>query len=157
MNVIRKATARDSELLAPLMRAFNEHEGIPWRPEAVGRAFGELCDEASLGFVLVSEAPQSGGAMSPEGYVVVTYNYDLEFAGRDAFVTELYVAAHARRRGLGAALMKTAEHEARSNGVVALHLLVAPGNRAAESLYRRAGFSASPRVMMTEGAPLAGR
>jgi ribosomal protein S18 acetylase RimI-like enzyme len=47
-------------------------------------------------------------------------------------------------------LLAAAETEARRNGVRALHLLVAPGNRVAEELYRAAGFVASPRVMMTK-------
>jgi len=146
---IRLATADDAALLAPLMAAFNAHEGIAWRPAEMGAAFADLCATPSLGFALVAD----DGA--PLGYAVVTYNFDLEWHGRDAFVTELFVAEGARRRGIGAILLHAAEREARTHDARALHLLVAPENHAAQALYRARGFEASPRIMMTKplGAP----
>ena len=95
----------------------------------------------------------AGGARQPEppsAYVVVTYGYDLEWAGRDAFVTELFVAAPARRRGVAARLLREAEANARRNGTRALHLVVRPVNEAAMALYRHAGFDVIPRVLMTK-------
>lgn len=136
------------------MEVFNAGEGIAWKPAAVAAAFDRLCRDPSLGFALVARADRAATVLA---YVVVTYNYDLEFAGRDAFVTELFVAPEARRAGVGASLLMAAETEARRHDARALHLLVAPGNHAAEGLYRKAGYAASPRVMMTkkvnEGEP----
>jgi ribosomal protein S18 acetylase RimI-like enzyme len=140
----RLVTAADVPALLPLMADFNASEGIPWKRAKVGKAFRRLCDEPDLGFALVAE---NG---SPIGYVVVTFNYDLEHAGRDAFVTELYVARASRWQGVAKALLKAAEKEARRCSVKALHLLVSPQNRAARALYAGVGFMESPRITMTK-------
>ena len=145
---IRLAGAADAEPLAPLMEAFNAAEAIPWRPDAMLAAFVELTGDTRLGFSLVAT---SAGA--PVGYAVVTYGYDLEWAGRDAFVTELFVAAPARRRGVAARLLREAEANARRNDTRALHLVVRPVNEAAVALYRHAGFDVIPRVLMTKVLP----
>lgn len=147
---IRTATFDDWESLAPLMEAFNAMEGIAWKADAMAEAFRRLCEEASLGFALVAEDAQVTETRNPSGYVIATYNFDLEFAGRDAFVTELFVVPEARRRGVATALLEAAEGEAIRQDVRALHLLVLPNNRVAEALYRRMGFVASPRTMMTK-------
>jgi ribosomal protein S18 acetylase RimI-like enzyme len=142
---IRLARAGDADPLMPLMQAFNAEEGIPWRPDAMRAAFVELTGDARLGFALVA---LSAGA--PVGYAVVTYGFDLEWAGRDAFVTELFVAAPARRRGVAARLLREAEANATRNATRALHLVVRPANEAAMALYRNAGFNVIPRVLMTK-------
>jgi ribosomal protein S18 acetylase RimI-like enzyme len=142
---IRLARAGDADTLAPLMVAFNADEAIPWRPEAMRAAFVELTEDERLGFSLVAVV-----AGAPVGYAVVTFGFDLEWAGRDAFVTELFVAENARRRGVAARLLAEAEANARRNGVHALHLVVRPANEPAIALYRRAGFSVVPRMVMTK-------
>jgi ribosomal protein S18 acetylase RimI-like enzyme len=142
---VRLAVPTDAGAVAPLMEAFNVAEAIPWRPDAMLGAFVELTGDARLGFAL---AATSAGAFV--GYAVVTYGYDLEWAGRDAFVTELFVAAFARRRGIAARLLREAEAHARRNSTRALHLVVRPANEAAMTLYRHAGFDVIPRVLMTK-------
>jgi len=87
------------------------------------------------------------------GYVVATFNYDLEFAGADAFVTELFVLPAARGRGIGRRLLDAAATKVRGAGAGALHLLVHPGNRVARALYRKAGFEEVPRRVMTRALP----
>jgi len=141
----RLAVAADADALLPLMEAFNADEAIPWRPDAMRAAFVELTGDARLGFALVAHA-----AGAPVGYIVVTYGFDLEWAGRDAFVTELFVAAPVRRRGVAERLLREAEAHARSNRTCALHLVVRPANEAAIALYRHAGFDVIPRVLMTK-------
>jgi ribosomal protein S18 acetylase RimI-like enzyme len=79
---------------------------------------------------------------------MVTFGYDLEFAGRDAFLTELWVDPPARGSGAGGAALALLDPELRALGVHALHLLVRPDNPALR-LYRRSGFVASPRITMT--------
>src|ERR1051325_513687 len=109
---IRVAEADDFEELVQLMASFNAVEGIPWKPDAIRPAFERLCHEPALGFCLITEDASTN---APIGYAVVTYNYDLEFAGWDAFVTELYVVETARRRGIAATLLDAAVAEARRN------------------------------------------
>jgi RimJ/RimL family protein N-acetyltransferase len=52
----------------------------------------------------------------------------------------LMVAASARRRGIGSALMEEAMNWARDRGIVRLELTVFPHNAPAIALYRRLGF-----------------
>jgi ribosomal protein S18 acetylase RimI-like enzyme len=81
---------------------------------------------------------------------VVTFGYDLEFAGRDAFVTELFVQPAARRVGWGDRLLRAAAGEARRAEVRALHLQVYADNAPALALYRRQGFEPSPRLFLSK-------
>lgn len=142
---IRPATAADVPALLAFMHEFNAFESIPYSPARVAPALETLLADDRIGFVRVAE--HDGTAA---GYVVVTFGYDLEFAGRDAFVTELFVAASHRRRGIAARLLEVAERDARAGDVRALHLVVRPDNPNAIALYASAGFVTSPRKVMTK-------
>lgn len=142
---LRNATAADVPALIELMEPFNVGERIPWRPAAIERALRQLLARPELGFVLV--ACEDDRVL---GYTVLTYNYDLEWAGLDAFVTELWVSADARGRGLGERLLQAAEQRARAAEAHALHLMVRPENEAARRLYARQGYEVVPRLIMTK-------
>lgn len=143
---IRPARLADVAALLPLMAPFNESEGIPWRPRLVTRALRRLLREPPLGSVLVAARARRPRLV---GYAVATFNYDLEFGGLDAFVTELFVHPDARQRGIGRRLLAAMVAHLRTEGALAVHLLVRPDNLAARLLYESAGFAEVPRVMMT--------
>lgn len=145
-SLLRAAKASDSAALLAMMAPFNRSEGIPWRPKRVATALRILLRDSRLGAVVVAEDRASGLLV---GYVVATLNYDLEFAGPDAFVTELFVVPEQRGRGLGNRLLRAITTRMRAAGAGALHLLVRPENQSARRLYERAGFQAVPRLMMT--------
>ena len=84
------------------------------------------------------------------GYVVLTFGFSLEFKGRDAFVDELYVCPEKRGSGLGRALLRALEAEARASGVRQLHLEVEIHNRAARKLYVGEGFAANGRELLSK-------
>jgi ribosomal protein S18 acetylase RimI-like enzyme len=84
------------------------------------------------------------------GYCVVTWGYDLEWGGRDAFLTELFLVPDARGRGLGTLVLPLVEALATRHGARALHLMVKPENERALRLYRSAGFQSPPRLFMTK-------
>lgn len=86
----------------------------------------------------------------PAGFVIVSLGYSVEYGGRDAFIDELYVAPPFRRCGLGAEAVAFAERFCRERGVKTVHLEVARGNRAANAVYRRAGFKAHGFVLMSK-------
>lgn len=129
-----------------MMRPFNRSEGIPWRPRRVAGALRRLLRDARLGAVIVAEETATRALA---GYVVATLNYDLEFAGPDAFVTELFVTPKNRGCGLGGRLLAAMTTRMQAMGAGALHLLVRPENHLAQRLYQRAGFQMVPRLMMT--------
>ncbi|MCB9727889.1 MAG: GNAT family N-acetyltransferase [Deltaproteobacteria bacterium] len=145
---IQRATLADVETLLEMMLEFNGIEGIPWSAEAARAPLEKLLISAQLGAVgLIFEGD------TLRGYCVLTWGYDLEWSGRDAFLTELYLLPEARRRGLGRDVMALIEALAIERGARALHLVVRPDNEGAVRLYRSAGFQTSPRLFMTKALP----
>jgi ribosomal protein S18 acetylase RimI-like enzyme len=66
---------------------------------------------------------------------------------RRAEITELFVAAAARRRGLGRALVAAASEWARSRGAARVEVRVAAANAAGQSFWRSLGFGAFVDVL----------
>jgi GNAT superfamily N-acetyltransferase len=68
----------------------------------------------------------------------------LPYIGQDvpyAEVTQLYVRPQAQRRGVGAALLKTAEQRAASAGATAVHIVTGADNSNAQAFYGAQGYS----------------
>jgi len=141
--VVRVATIADEPRLRPWMRAFNAHEGIAMDEVAHAQALRRLLDDPTLGLVFVLEL-----AGEASGYAVLTYNYDLEFAGNDAFLTEIFVVEAARSRGVGRRALEAIEDVARGLDVRSLHIAVRPDNAAALGLYRAAGYEPWTRLLL---------
>lgn len=142
---IRLATLEDLGALLEMMEAFNAFERIPWTRAAGTEPLRTLLSDVSLGIVgLVEE-----GA-APVGYFVVTWNYDLEWNGRDAFLTELFLIPAARGRGLGRITLAEAERLSVAHGAHALHLMVRIDNEHAHRLYLAAGYVSPPRVFLSK-------
>lgn len=129
--------------LLPRVRALNDHEAIELAPDVLHAALTRLLGDRSLGGAWLVE--RAGAVI---GYAIVTFGYDLEFAGRDAYLTELWIDPAARGAGAGRAVLELLGPAARALGVHALHLQVRPDNPA-RRLYERCGYVASPRIIMT--------
>jgi ribosomal protein S18 acetylase RimI-like enzyme len=142
---VRKARSSDVEPLLRLMGAFNREERIPFRRARVAPALRRLLRERRLGVVVVA-VTADGRRLA--GYAIGTLGFDLEFAGPDAFLTEIFVAARERRGGLGAGLLEATTRALREAGAAAVTLLVRPENVGARGLYARAGFREIPRLPM---------
>jgi ribosomal protein S18 acetylase RimI-like enzyme len=141
--VLHRATVEDLHLVLPRTRALNDHEAIEISDATLASALRALLDDPALGGVWLV---MRDGA--PIGYAIVTFGYDLEFSGRDAYLTELWIDEAARGSGAGRTALELLDPELRDLGVHALHLQVRPENPAMR-LYERAGFVASPRTIMT--------
>jgi ribosomal protein S18 acetylase RimI-like enzyme len=140
---LRLASSDDLAMLLPQTLALNAHEGIAIDPAVLEAALDRLLRDPSIGGVWIVERDRT-----PIGYAIVTFGYDLEFGGRDAILTELWIDPPARGDGAGSAALRLLDPELRALGVHALHLQVRPENPAIR-LYERSGFVASPRVVMT--------
>jgi len=138
---IRRATSDDVAVILPMMRDFNRSEGIAVDEAVLVPALAVLLADASLGALWLIEGD---GDEEVAGYAVVTFGFDLEWGGRDAWLTELWVTTTARGEGLGRAALEAVEREARLHGANALHLMVRHENVRARGLYQSAGFE-SPR------------
>ena len=152
---LRRATPADLPAILPRTRALNAHEGIVVAPDALEAALRGLLAEPNHGGVWLIENDAAAASGAPHvgtaavvGYAIVTFGYDLEFAGRDAWLTELWVDEAARGSGAGTAALDQLDAELRPLGVRALHLQVRPENPALR-LYERKGFERSPRYVLT--------
>ena len=141
---LQLASVNDTKALLDMMADLNAIEGIPFSRPKFGRVLKQLLADSSLGLV-----PLFVVKREIVGYAVVTYNFDLEWGGRDAFITEFYIKPEHRGLGYGALAMALLEKLARRNKVKALHLGVRRENVAAARLYEKAGFTYwTRRVMM---------
>jgi GNAT superfamily N-acetyltransferase len=84
------------------------------------------------------------------GYLCITLCFSLEFDGCFALLDELYVEPAFRGGGLGSVAIAFAEDWSRSRGLAAMRLEVARGNPRAIDLYRKSGFKAHDRLLMTK-------
>lgn len=143
MIELHLATIEDVALVLSRTRALNAQEGIEIADASLEAALRALLASPDLGAVwlVIREA-------APIGYAVVTFGYDLEFGGRDAYLTELWIDAEQRGHGAGHDALALLDPELRARGVKALHLQVRPENPAVR-LYERSGFVTSPRQVMT--------
>ena len=142
---LRLARATDLPALLDEMTAFNHHERIPWTRARGGPVLRRLISTPALGRVVVAAARGH-----VDGYAIVTWGFDLEWNGRDAMLSELWVAPRARGTGLGARLLADAERRARAGGAAALHLMVRHRNAPARALYERVGFTSPGRLLLTK-------
>ncbi len=114
--------------------------------EAVTRAgLSRLLSDETLGRVYLLE---QGTAVA--GYVLFTFGFDIEFGGRLATITDLYLEPRFRRRGLGSATLAFVADECRALGVKALELQVEEANLPAQALYRKFGFEQLSRLPMSK-------
>lgn len=128
-----------------MMEAFNRFEGTPWDAQQKESALRTLMGDSNLGLVYLLDGPS--GVI---GYFVLTWGFDLEWDGRDAFLTELFLVTEARGKKLGGPALAHAEAVSREHGARALHLMVRYDNLPAQRLYARHGFSSPPRLFLTK-------
>jgi GNAT superfamily N-acetyltransferase len=108
------------------------------------KATGELLRNPSLGRVWLIAA--NGQHI---GYIVMAFDYSLEYRGRGAWVDEFFVRRTHRGLGIGTQALDFFAQQARELGVSVIHLEVNHGNPAIE-LYRRRGFEDHHRYLMTK-------
>jgi ribosomal protein S18 acetylase RimI-like enzyme len=142
---LQPATAGDLPRLLVMMEAFNRLEGIDWDPVSIQPAASRLIADPALGAIglIACEA-------DPIGYFVLSWGYDLEWRGRDAYLTELYVDPAWRGRQVGTQALALIEDLGRANGASAMHLMVRPENEPAVRLYASAGYRSPPRLFLTK-------
>ena len=142
---LRRAVATDLDRLLAMMEPFNAEEGVSWSRAEAAPLVAKLIDERSLGAIGVVE---SGAEIV--GYAVVTWGFDLEWGGRDAFLTEIYLIPAARGQRIGVRALSLIEDVARAEGAKALHLMVRPENDPAVKLYAGAGYRSPPRTLLSK-------
>lgn len=144
MTGLVPATGTDVELLVAMMEEFYGEAAYPFDAVRARRGFTELLSTPHHGqsFVIVHES-------RPAGYLVLTRTFSMEYGGRSAFIDDLYVRPAHRGRGVAAAALEALRAVALDLDVRAIHLEIERDNAAAQAVYRRAGFEAKGRQLLT--------
>ena len=148
---IQPATLADLDDLLFLMRHMQLDD--PWdQPpnDSIVRAnLSELLQNLAYGFAYIAR-----DGHSPIGYLIICFDFSLEYHGKGAWVDELFVESAHRGKGIASQLLDLAERLSAQHGARTLHLEVTHGNLAVE-LYRRRGFVDHHRYLMTKWLPKA--
>ena len=132
------------DTLMEFMRQFYAIDQYPLDEQAARTALEKIVADPSLGHVwLINHEDEA------IGYIVVTFGYNLEYHGRDAFIDELFVTASYRNQGIGTKAIQFVLEKCPELGIHALHLEVERTNTAGQTLYRKFGFEDHDRYLMT--------
>jgi ribosomal protein S18 acetylase RimI-like enzyme len=132
---IRRATAAEADLVAPLFDSYRQFYGCSADLDAAGRF---LRDRLERGESVVFVAVLGGTGV---GFVQLYPTFTSIGARRAWILNDLYVAPDARRRGVGRALMEAARQLAEETGAAWLELATAKDNARAQALYRNCGYT----------------
>jgi GNAT superfamily N-acetyltransferase len=89
----------------------------------------------------------TGAALA--GYSILTYNFDLEFGGRQGILTDFFIAPRYRRKGRGRQLIEAVRSFCSSERIGTIELQVTRENRDALEFYRALGFEMLDRIVMS--------
>jgi GNAT superfamily N-acetyltransferase len=140
----RAALPQDAARIVALMHDYYGEDGYPFDVTAARDTVDGLLARPDLGQLW---CVQAGDEIV--GYFALTLGYSLEYRGVDAFLDELYLAPAYRGQGIGTRALACLEDRAQALGVRALHLEVEKA-KPAIALYRRWGFAAHDRLLMTK-------
>ncbi|MET1078872.1 MAG: GNAT family N-acetyltransferase [Pseudomonas sp.] len=137
MVEIRQATTGDVRQLLALVAEYWAFEGIAgFVPERVAAQLSRLLSSAELGAGWM--AVEEGEAV---GYLLAVQVFSLEYLGLTAEIDEFFVLASQRGRGVGAALLNTAEAEFGRRGYTQVSLQLSRTNPSALQFYRGLGYA----------------
>jgi len=142
----RVAAPADLDILLELIRGLQQDDpwSVPFREEEVRASVYELLLNPSVGRAfLIYQAELC------IGYVVLSFDFSLEYGGKNAWIDELFVRPEFRGHGIGSRTLDFAAQTARELGARVLHLEVNRGNPAVE-LYRRCGFEDHDRYLLSK-------
>ena len=141
---IRRAHTSDASELLKLIRAYYRFDRIRFRPNTVEAALRKLLRSRSLGRIwIIHDGPKA------VGYVMLTFNYDLEFGGLEAIVTDLFVRSEYRNLGLGRDALAVVYAECRAMRIRTVELQVEEHNKNAQKCYLKLGFKKLSGIVMS--------
>lgn len=144
-TTFKAAQPSDIDILLTLMQEFYQVEHLEFDVAIARNALTDLLNNESLGAIWLIQ--DQGEAI---GYIVLTFGYSLEFAGRDAFIDELYVRANYQGQGIGTKTIEFVEEVCRSRCIHTLHLEVDRKNTKAQRFYDRVGFKNQGRYLLSK-------
>ena len=145
---IRTARISDFDILFKLVEEYYQYDSLGFDEKTIGAALRKLLQDESLGRAWIVEQGTEVG-----GYVLLTFNYDLEFGGYEGLITDLFLREKFRGRGIGRLTIDRVEAHCRAAGISAVELQVEIENTSAQSFYHKLGFSRLPRLVMSKRIP----
>jgi diamine N-acetyltransferase len=142
--VFKKAESEDIPRLAKFMEEYYEYDRLVFDWRVAHKALGELLGDGSAGSAWLIQCDGKEA-----GYIVVPFICSLEFHGRAAFIDEMYIREGYRKRGIGVKALEFVVEFCRSKRIDALRLEVERSNVRAQSIYKKFGFVAHDRLIMT--------
>jgi GNAT superfamily N-acetyltransferase len=134
-----RAGMDEAETVARLLVGFRDELGLSGPSEnAILAGVERLIEGLDADFLLACPDADS----PPAGVAQLRYRFGIWKAAPECWLEDLFVAAPARRRGMGAALTAAALERAAERGCRRIELDVGERNAAALALYERFGFSA---------------
>jgi GNAT superfamily N-acetyltransferase len=142
----RAAAAADIDLLLRLMKSLQQDDpwSVPFREDRVREILLELLESPHAGRAFLIFARDLC-----LGYLVLSFDFSLEYGGKNAWIDELFVERAFRGKSVGSKTLEFAFQAARELGAKVLHLEVNRGNPAID-LYRRHGFEEHDRHWMSK-------
>jgi ribosomal protein S18 acetylase RimI-like enzyme len=134
------------ERLEKLLQLYYEFDGITVDLSQVRTGLATLLADSSLGRALIVRVDGQDA-----GFSIFTFGYDLEFGGKQATITEFFLAPEYRRVGLGKACLEGVEAICKQLGIHALELQVERNNTNAQAFYKQMGFRVHDRIAMSKG------
>jgi GNAT superfamily N-acetyltransferase len=133
---IRRVGAADLGELMPLLRSYCDFYGVsPSDADLVGLTQALIDDPEREGLQLL--ARDDGGR--PAGFATLYWTWSTTDASRIGVMNDLFVAEHARGRGVAEQLIEACRAECGRRGARRLTWQTAPDNHRAQAVYDRVG------------------
>lgn len=140
-----RVQANHADALLASVQAYYAFDDIRFDADDVRAAIQSLLESPALAEAwLIQEGDQN------VGHLVLSLGFDLEFGGRQATLTELYLAEPARGRGFGSAALRFVQERLNAAGIRVLELQAEDDNLEARRFYERSGFVAETRIPFTK-------
>ncbi len=149
---IRRARPGDAVELLRLIRAYYRFDKVRFRRMVIKSALVRLLGNRRLGSIWILRDESKA-----VGYVILTFNFDLEFGGFEGLVTDLYIEERYRGHRLGERALDVVDDCCRSQGIGTVELQVVEENEGAQLFYRKVGFTRLNRIVMAREVGRRGR
>lgn len=136
-------SAADAATVVGMMEQFYAIDGYPIDAAVSKDLFLQFIENDALGkgWLIYADG-------QPVGYVILTFIFSFEYAGRIAFVDELFITEAMRGKGLAKQALDFIKEETEALSIKILYLEIEPHNETARKLYLSKGFAEHKRGLM---------